>query len=256
MKKNTPLLTTLLLALCLASEARAQQPATPQQPEQESCQHDTSSCSSNTSVVVGFSAGVTLFGNGNDMSPYYSKYGLLLHVPIVLQHDFDPHWRLSSGLRFDFHYDPLYHTVKQLTDAECDPIGIGFDNFPVHTQQHGHAFRAFLGIPLELTWYPKANNHHILSLGVDFFAGYAIAQHFFLKDETYTITGTHVTGLTSEDSFSDPSMSRWKMELGLTLGTDYIGLIHGVRLFGDLLPRYKDPVTGEKIYCVGLTFYL
>jgi len=42
----------------------------------------------------------------------------------------------------------------------------------------------------------------------------------------------------------------------LTLSTSVIGLVHGVRLFANLLPTYVDPATGEKIYTSGITLFL
>ena len=44
--------------------------------------------------------------------------------------------------------------------------------------------------------------------------------------------------------------------MGLTLSTDVIGLTHGLRLFTNLLPTYKDPATGDKVYTSGITFFL
>ena len=48
----------------------------------------------------------------------------------------------------------------------------------------------------------------------------------------------------------------WKLELGLTLSTDVLGLIHGVRFFVDLLPTYRDPLIDEPVYTAGMTIFL
>ena len=64
-----------------------------------------------TTLVLGFSAGVNLYTTGNQFSPYYSKYGLLMQVPLLLQYDITPRWRLSTGARLDFTFNPLHYNV-------------------------------------------------------------------------------------------------------------------------------------------------
>ena len=52
------------------------------------------------------------------------------------------------------------------------------------------------------------------------------------------------------------SLLPWKLELGLSVTTDVIGLLHGVRFFVNLLPSYHDPVTDTDLFLHGMTLYL
>lgn len=66
---------------------------------------DTTATDNKASIKVGLSAGATLYANGNDFSPYYSKYGITLQLPVLWEYNFAPNWRLSTGLRYDFNWD-------------------------------------------------------------------------------------------------------------------------------------------------------
>ena len=48
----------------------------------------------------------------------------------------------------------------------------------------------------------------------------------------------------------------WKLEIGLKVSTDAIGLLHGIRFFTNLLPTYIDPAKDGKIYTSGITLFL
>ena len=41
-------------------------------------------------IDFGLSASATMYGNGNDLSPYYSKYGFGLHLPLMAHYDLSP----------------------------------------------------------------------------------------------------------------------------------------------------------------------
>lgn len=195
------------------------------------------------SVNVGLSAGATLYANGYYDSPYYSKYGLTLQVPVLVNYDFAPHWRLSSGLRYDFNWDPLYNDVVADFSFAGGYRGISTDVPAGMNNIHARIFHGYLGVPLKLTWYPKANDHQLLSLSFDCYAAYAVNK--FVKIQSQG----------AEDIFDGLFMKPWKLEVGLTVASDVLGIIHGVRLFGNLLPQYQDQLTGEKIYNVGMTFF-
>ena len=81
---------------------------------------------------------------------------------------------------------------------------------------------------------------------------YAVTRYFSLTN-TF-INRNSAPG--DEEVIRGTSLMPWKLEVGLTLGTSRAGLIHGLRFFGNLLPTYKDAVTGEKIHTVGMSIYL
>ena len=64
---------TILIAVMLATAASAQQNVVDDTVTRLDEQH-------RTMLVLGFSAGVNLYTTDNQFSPYYSKYGLMMHI--------------------------------------------------------------------------------------------------------------------------------------------------------------------------------
>jgi hypothetical protein len=46
------------------------------------------------------------------------------------------------------------------------------------------------------------------------------------------------------------------MELGLSFNTQHLGIIHGVRVFTNLLPEYKPGITTDKFRSIGFEIKL
>lgn len=215
-------------------------------------------------VEVGLSAGATLYGNGNDGSPYYSKYGFTVQIPILMHYDLSPHWRLYTGLRYDFNWDPLYNGVSHYELYNNDGTSMSglMPNNNITGAQHAHVFHSYIGVPLKFTWYPQSDDKRLFGLSFDIFAAYAVSQYYNIATQSLSMasdnSGESWYYPVGGDGYEGPdeSMYRWKLEVGLTLSTDYLGIIHGIRFFGDLLPRYKDATTGEDIRMVGVTMYL
>ena len=51
-----------------------------------------STAAPNYKIDLGISAGATLFNNGNNGSPYYSKYGFFVQIPLRL------HWHMKKPI--------------------------------------------------------------------------------------------------------------------------------------------------------------
>ena len=220
---------------------------------------DTTANDSKSTLKVGLSAGTTLFSRGNDLSPYYSKYGFSLQIPVLCEYDFAPHWKFSTGLRYDFNWDPLSNGVEEVWTNNGEYNGLAHSTIPYAGKQIAYVHSGFLGIPLKITWYPKADNKRMLGVSLDYYVGYAITKYYNISMNQITLTdaATQSYNMSGDMMRSDsPSILPWRMEAGLTLSTDYLGLVHGVRIFFDLLPRYEDPLTGEKIRTTGITFFL
>lgn len=209
-------------------------------------QADTTGCPrSEFDWLLGIQGGVSLFAMDNS-SPYCSKYGLLLEIQMLMTYKAPLHWNLSFGPTYRFQWSPLYYAVAPVDG------GIAADPTPQVGKQHGYIYRNHLGILLKFNWFPIAKEHEALSLAFDCYAAYGVSGAIKL-DRVWP--GGHSGGVYGTGG-DDRSLCPWKLELGLTLGTNVIGMIHGVRLFGNLLPEYKDPTTGDKIRTIGMTFYL
>ena len=44
----------------------------------------------------------------------------------------------------------------------------------------------------------------------------------------------------------------WRIEVGVGLTTTAIGIIHGVRLYTNLLPEFRSKETGKSLHSLGL----
>lgn len=215
-------------------------------------------------VEVGLSAGATLYGNGNDCSPYYSKYGFTVQIPILMHYDLSSHWRFYTGLRYDFNWDPLYNGVSHYEVFNNDGISVSglIPNNNIVGAQHAHIFHSYIGIPLKFTWYPNADDKRLFGLSFDIFGAYAVSQYYNIGSSSLGVASNNSGNSRyypvgdDENEVADGSMYNWKLEIGLTFSTDYLGIIHGIRIFGDILPRYKDATTGQDIRMVGVTMYL
>ena len=207
-------------------------------------------------MQLGLSVGQIVFNNGNDDSPYYSHHGQFLQIPLLASWKLSPNWKISTGLRYDFYNQPLYYTVEPVSTSleGLSEHGLQFSQTAAAMTQKAYAFHSYVGIPVELKWYPWASQSNSLAFSVDFFAGFAVSQYFDITNITHKTDGSFSYDGYNRDTFN--AMNRWKMELGLTFSTNYIGLVHGLRFFVNLLPTYIDPDTGSKIYLSGFSFFL
>lgn len=210
-------------------------------------------------LTLGVSAGATLYANGNDMSPYYSHHGFMVQLPLLVNWDVAPHWKLSSGLRYDFNWDPLYYAVEPVLsewrfEEPYEEYGLRFNQTPTTATLKAYAYRSYIGIPIEVKWYPWAQDKKRLGIAFDIFAAYAVTQYINIDDITITPNGNdRSTGGYRSDL---NAMNPWKVEVGFSVSTGLLGLIHGIRFFTNFLPTYTDPTSGEKIYTSGVTMFL
>ena len=201
-------------------------------------------------VDLGLSASATMYANGNDLSPYYSKYGFGLHLPLMAHYELSSRWTLAAGLQYDFIWSPLYYRVETTADGN----GVDFPTTPQSGTQHAHVFDSYIGIPVKASWTPFRNNK--LFFTFDIHPAYAVTRQIHLTNTVIGRNGSEVSANTDEDIVRGSSLQPWKLEVGFTLGTSSVGLIHGLRFFTNLLPTYKDAVTGEKIYISGMSIFL
>lgn len=229
------------------SGARYDTPAT-------GCGSDSSRHNS-LSLCVGVAGGYSLYVM--DDSPYASSHGYTLQIPLLLRYDLTPHWRFGTGLRYDFNWDPLRYRVA--SDPFSGEMSLALDTAMHFGTQSAYAFHSYLGVPIEMTWFPVAREHGLVSVSLDVFAAYTVIRYLHISEQTtqgYDPNSLACSTNSSEKDFGDENMLPWKLEVGLTISTDALGLIHGVRFFGNLLPTYREPVSGKKIYPFGMTIYL
>lgn len=211
---------------------------------------DTASGKRMAWLDFGLSASATMYANGNDLSPYYSKYGFGLHLPLMAHYELNSHWTFAAGLQYDFIWSPLHYRVVPTADGE----GIDFPTTPQIGTQNGYVFDSYLGFPIKASWCPFGNND--LFFTFDVHPAYAVTRHITLTNTDISRNGIETSASIDDDIVRGSSLQPWKLEVGITLGTSRVGLIHGLRFFTNLLPTYKDAVTGEKIYISGMSIFL
>ena len=205
---------------------------------------------------VGLAGGYTFYVEADH--PYASTHGYTLQIPLLLRYDFSPHWRLSTGLRYDFNWDPLKHRLTYGSDAQGNEI-LTIDTAMHYGTQSAYIYHSYLGVPIELTWYPMARKHGALNLSLDIYAAYAISRYLRISEwviDSYDPYAMGVAGQGDGIDYAGSSMLPWKLEVGFTVAFNALGLIHGVRFFGNLLPTYLEPTSGRKIYPCGMTVFL
>ena len=234
----------ILTALCIAfgSHAQTDSLATPNGYPAE------------FNIDLGLSAGISALSN-NIGSPYCSKYGFTLQIPLMAHWQFAPHWKLSAGLRYDFNWYPLYYDVE----INADRSGICFPTEPTTATLRGYAYGSYVGVPVELKWYPRANSRGSFGIALDVFTGYGVSSNITITNHYVSSFDNAISRVISILTNSDNIMSvmqPWKVEIGLTLTTDKLGLLHGLRFFANCLPTFIDPATDTPIYTSGITMFL
>lgn len=220
----------------------------------------TSGVPNSFSINLGVTVGATLYANGNDLSPYYSNHGFTVQIPFTTHWDFSPHWRLSAGVRYDFCWDPLYYAVEPILgewrfEEPQEEFGLQFNQTPTTGTQKAYAYRSYLGIPIEIKWYPWQERNR-LGIAFDLVAAYAVTQYIDIDDISINLEENSINKSSSGYRSTFNAMNPWKLEVGLSFTTGLLGLTHGIRFFTNLLPTYTDPTTGEKIYTSGMTMFL
>lgn len=187
-------------------------------------------------------------------TPYDSRYSLLLQIPLVATIPL-PVDRLTAigGLRYDFEWSFLRNNV-----APVESGGIDFLTIPTTGHQTATMFHSYLGLTGEVQWQVVPNNSRALRLGFDYYLAYDVSHYLTIRnrDARNTYNGVRTSVEKTVVGADDPMFRPWKLELGFTLSSDLLGIIHGVRFFTNLLPTYVDPATGKKIYLSGINIYL
>lgn len=202
-------------------------------------------------LTLGVQAGTKFNLTGH--TPYDAPHSLLLQIPMVAVIPL-PVDRLTAigGLRYDFEWSFLRYNVTPVEGG-----GIDFLTTPATGRQTAVMFHSYLGLTGEVQWQVIKSNHRALRLGLDYYAAYDVSHYLTIRnrDARNTYFGTQTSISKTVVGADDPMFQPWKLEVGLTLSTDLLGIIHGVRFFTNFLPTYIDPASGEKIYNTGMMIY-
>ena len=108
----------------------------------------------------------------------------------------------------------------------------------------------YIGVPVSLDYYLGRQSTESFSL--DFFCGYLIDERLSTSVDPTKLIGFKNWNREKVDGVFNP----WKLEVGLSFNTQHLGILHGIRVFTNLLPEYKPEVTTDKFRSVGVELKL
>ena len=191
-------------------------------------------------LAFGSSVGFRRGANAVDFnSPYKYSHNLSINMGLTTFFKFGEHWGLTTGLLYNYNEQEMVHQLK-LEDGKLEVID---GQVPI---QQNRLFSNYLGIPVELNWYLGKQGTESVSL--DYYCGY------LLGGQLWTKMAPDYKGWVGDPARS--LFNPWKMELGLSFNTQHLGIIHGVRVFTNLLPEYRPSVTTEKFRSIGVEIKL
>ena len=170
-------------------------------------------------------------------SPYASDGTLTCNIPLITDFKLSDKWTLRTGLMLSLEYTKMYHQVT----LDEGILNIADGRTPM---QKNAFFNTYLGIPATIyfTPHPEKGSRSV-SFGADVRVSRLIGSTFSNTPDIF-----HSQRLRPKTGVYNP----WRIELGLNLTTNAIGIIHGVRLYTNLLPEFRSKETGKSLHSLGL----
>ena len=198
----------------------------------------------NDVLYIAASFGYRLGANPkNAESPLLQNGTLSVNFDMTTSYSFSKRLGLKTGIRMNTNWKYLSHQVSYEADALVVTDGQG--DF-----QRNRLVSAYIGIPVSLSFY--LGKRQTESFSLDLFCGRLFGEVLNTSiDPTKSIGFKNWT-----KEYIDGVFNPWQLEVGLSFNTQHLGIIHGVRVFTNLLPEYKPGVTTDKFRSVGIEFKL
>ena len=182
-----------------------------------------------------------LYGNRptNPNSPFLQSTTLSVKIGMSTYFKLGNRCGIRTGLLWNSNNKSLCHQVKY-ENNELVVID-GQEDF-----QRNKLTYNYLGIPVTVNYYLGKRGTESLSL--DFYCARLLGEHLR--------STTDPTKLFSRTKEKVDVFNPWKLEVGLSFNTQHLGIIHGLRVFTNLLPEYKPGVTTDKFRSVGVEIKL
>ncbi len=200
----------------------------------------------NDALVLGVGIGIQQ-GNTptNPNSPFLQYSTLSVNIGFTTYLKLGNRWGLRTGLQWNENRKSLCHQVKYENDELIVVDGQG-------DYQRNRLYNLYMGIPVSLDYY--LGKRLTESFSLDLYCGRLLGETLVTsKDPTKPFGLVLFPGTKDHlDNIFNP----WKLEVGLSFNTRHLGIIHGVRVFTNLLPEYKPGVTTDKFRSVGIEIKL
>ena len=190
------------------------------------------------SLQINVSGGILLGNTPKDAnSPFLQHNTLSLKLSVETYFDLSNRWGVRTGLAANSYRKSLSHQVK----CENNELVVidGQEDF-----QRNRLTYTYVGIPVSLYFY--LDKQLFTSVSLDCFVGMTGSGRL-----QTSVDPTRFFGFNSKHEKIDV-FNPWKVEVGLGFNTHHLGIIHGVRVFTNLLPEYKPGVVDGKIRNFGL----
>ena len=182
----------------------------------------------------------------NPNSPFLQYNTVSLNIGFTTYFKLGNRWGLRTGLQWNDNRKSLCHQVKYENDELIVVDGQG-------EYQRNRLYNQYLGIPVSLDYY--LGKRQTESFSLDLYCGRLIGEALVTSKDPTKPFGIGVLFPGTIDHL-DNIFNPWKLEVGLSFNTHHLGIIHGIRVFTNLLPEYKPGVTTDKFRSVGLEIKL
>ena len=181
----------------------------------------------------------------NPNSPFLQSSTLTVNMGLSTYFNLGNRWGLKTGLLWKENRKSLCHQVKYENNELVVIDGQG-------DYQRNRLYNLYMGIPVSLSYYLGKKQTESVSL--DLYCGRLLGEALVTsKDPTKPFGLVLFPGTKDHlDNIFNP----WKLEIGLSFNTQHLGIIHGLRVFTNLLPEYKPGVTTDKFRSVGVEIKL
>jgi hypothetical protein len=198
----------------------------------------------NDVLYIAASFGYRLGANPkNAESPLLQNGTLSVNFDMTTSYSFSKRLGLKTGIRMNSNWKYLSHQVSYEADALVVTDGQG--DF-----QRNRLVSSYIGIPVSLSYY--LGKRQTESFSLDLFCGRLFGEVLNTSiDPTKSIGFKNWT-----KEYIDGVFNPWQLEVGLSFNTQHLGIIHGIRVFTNLLPEYKPGVTTDKFRSVGVEIKL
>lgn len=181
----------------------------------------------------------------NPNSPFLQYNTLTVNMGFSTYFNLGNRWGLKTGLLWNENRKSLCHQVKYENNELVVIDGQG-------DYQRNRLYNLYMGIPVSLSYYLGKKQTESVSL--DLYCGRLLGETLVTSKDPTKPFGLGLFPGTKDhlDNIFNP----WKLEVGLSFNTRHLGILHGLRVFTNLLPEYKPGVTTDKFRSVGVEIKL
>lgn len=193
-------------------------------------------------VTSGISAGIRTDVSARSLgSPYYSPESFYISLPIYADFKLNSDWMLRSGLYFEWGRKSMAHQVS----VGSNGLSLADGNLPAIQQT---ILNTYLGIPLGIYYAPESDSDERIGIGFELRFAHILTS----KMSTVTLSDENTNWNNNAQYDKLNICNPWRIEAGISIYGNSLGLLHGCRIFANLLPDYKSHTTGKGLHSFGV----